>query len=152
MEEEILISAFKEIKKSFPEVRSRLVGPTQIKFLMLSDVLYTGNIFYSGEMLDEEFSELQLAGLLAHELSHQVNQSEMRDYTKREKIKHEERYNSDTGYRRFIERNADRTTVRRGFGQGLYSLMEKFYLDLDWKRKYAREHLSLREIRKLMKK
>jgi hypothetical protein len=145
---------FLEIKPSFPEVHPLLreiVLRKHRKYSMLADVLWSGDILYNNEILGE-YSAKSIRGIFAHEFGHLVNQRGMKSYTKEEKERHQRKYDTNKKYRTGIERAASQTAVFRGFGRELIFLTEEAICNGEWKNRYANEHLTIDEIKKLMKR
>jgi hypothetical protein len=144
---------FSDVKTAFPEVNPKLrVLPAKKRrdCLMVADVYETGDVLWKESLLGDYFLE-QIRGVIAHEFGHLVNQKYMRMFNQEQVEQDKKRYRYDRGYRNEIERAADTTAVRRGFGKELYFLVYLSSFESGWK-KYAQEHLSLREIKELMKK
>lgn len=141
---------FMEVRnKGFPEIISKFISTEKFHFAHASAV--TGNIHYNPKnILSMKFSEKAVKGVIAHELAHQV------DFRRKSffgKIWLNYRC-KDEAYRRLIEREADKITVQRGFGKELLEAMKltkkKFPKDR-WKR-YESAHLSIKEVKDLIKK
>mgnify|MGYP001601926482 CR=1 FL=1 len=142
---------FSEVRdKGFAEINSRFIPSNKYYFAHASAM--TGNINYNlKNILALKFTTNAVKGVIAHELAHQV------DFKRRNffaKLWLNYKCKTDEFYRRGIERTADKITVQRGFGRELLEAMkltkENFPID-KWKR-YKKAHLSMKEVKDLMKK
>ena len=139
-----IMKLFNEVKKKFPEVKSRLKTFNKKSFMWSSPI--TGDIYYNEEQIRKfKFSEDALKGVFAHELSHQVAYKNMNFVSR---ILFKLRY-KNFNYKKKIEREADTITVKRGFGKELIRLYEETEKKFDKKRalKIKRTHLRVEEIR-----
>lgn len=142
---------FREVRdKGFPEIKSKFIPSDKFHFAHASPI--TGNIHYNQKnILALQFTEKAVKGVIAHELSHQI------DFKRRSffsKLWITYKCKTDEIYRKGIERYADIITVKRGFGNELLEAMKltkkKFPKDR-WKR-YEKAHLSMKELKSLIKK
>ena len=136
--------------KKFPEINSRFIPTNKFHFMHSSAI--TGNIHYNSKnIFAMNFSENAVRGVIAHELSHQV------DFKRRwffGRVLLSYRCSRDEVYRKGIEREADKITVERGFGVELLEAMKqtkKMFPKDRWKR-YEAAHLSMEEVKNLISK
>ena len=140
---------FNEIKKSFPEINSKIKPFNKKSFMWSSPI--TGNIYYNKEQVKNiKFSRTALKGALAHELSHQIGYKEMNFIAR---LLFKLRY-QNFDFKRKIERQADTIAAKRGFGRELIQLLKESEHKFERKRflKIKKTHLSVDEIKQLMDK
>ena len=140
---------FLKVKIKFPEVNSKII-PFDKKSFMLSNPL-TKNIYYNKEQYEKfKFSKKALIGVLAHELGHQVSYKNI-NFLQRLFFKY--RYNRNFDFKRKAEREADIIAIKRGFGNELIELIKESERKFNHERflKIKRTHLSINEIKRLMK-
>jgi hypothetical protein len=138
---------FSEFKKSFPEVKSKLIQSNKKSFMFSSPI--TKNIYFNKKQFtDFKFSKNAIKGVLAHEFSHQLIYNEMNII---DRLLFKLRY-KDFEFRRKKEREADLIAIKRGFGDELIKLNKESKEKFDKKRfnNIKKVHLSVKEIKELM--
>ena len=141
---------FEEIKKSFPETKSELIPFSKKSFMWSSPV--TKNIYYNQQQIEKyDFSDKALKGALAHELSHQVDYNTKGFFTR---LFFRFKYFRNTEFKKKTEREADRITVKNGFGIELIQLLKESEKKFERKRFLERIkpfHLTISEVKSLMR-
>lgn len=141
---------FDKVRKSYPEINSKLKKHKKNSF-MISDP-FSGNIFYNEEQLERHnFSEKALTGAIAHEFGHQIDYKRINII---QKVAFVIKYKKDMNIRKQTEQKADKITIQRGYGNELIQLLKESEQKFEKQRwlKLKKTHLSIKEIKKLMKK
>jgi len=139
---------FLEVKKSFSEINSKIKPFNKKSFMWSSPII--GNIYYNKTQFEKtNFSNSALKGVLAHELSHQINYKKIGLIRR---LLFKIRY-KNFEFRKKAEREADKITIERGFGKNLIQLLEESEKKFEKERfsKIKKTHLSIKEIKELMK-
>jgi len=134
------------IKKSFADLKGKKLIIIERKFKYFGKALNFGffNVIMINPVL-RTFSDKELKGLFAHELSH-IQRHKDRSFF--QKISFIINYLLSKKSRREEEREADKLTIKKGYGNELYALMKKAYRVSKWHEKRLKStHLSLKEIK-----
>ncbi len=145
-------SLFEMVSKKFPEVNARFVSFEKNSVMRCN--VFSKNIYYNPNLINKiDFSKKAIIGIIAHEFSHKI------DYRLGIKaiyilLTNWFLYKPYSKYKRWLERGADIITVERGFGKELLIAMKETRRGFDKERyaKYKHAHLSLNEVRNLIKK
>ena len=141
-------SIFNKVKKSYPEINSKLVLFDKPSFMLSNSVNH--NIYYNSKQVKQfKFSNKALRGALAHELSHQLD---YKNYNFFSRLFFKYKY-KNLNFRRKVEREADKITVSRGYGKELIQLLKESKLKYPKQRFEERIkpfHLTISEINSLM--
>ncbi len=139
------------IKKAFVDLKGIRIIYIERKFKYFGKALNFG--FFNVVMINpvlRTFSDKELKGFFAHELSH-IQRHRDRGFF--EKIFFIINYLFSEKFRRWEEREADKTTIKIGYGNELYAIMRKSYRISKWHEKRLKaSRLSLKEIKFYTKK
>ena len=138
--------------KAFEEIKSKFILSDKIHFMRSSSI--TGNIYYNPKtILDIKFTVSAIKGVIAHELSHQVDYNQRSGWFFR-RFWDTYKCSKDEVYRRGFERRADTIAVERGFGKEYLEAMKltKKEFPKNKGERYKAAHLSMEEVKKLIKK
>jgi len=142
---------FDEVKLSFPEVKSKLISFNKESFMLSSPL--TGNIYYDPNQIKKyNFSEKALKGILAHELSHQIDYKTKSIFLR---LFFKFKYINNIKFKKQIEREADKIAIQRGFGEELKQFLkecEKKYEPERFEKRIKPFHLTSSEINKINSK
>lgn len=137
--------------KSFPSLKHRRFIYIEKEFKYLGNAKTFGVfVIININPILRTFSDKELRGFLAHELSH-IQRHRNRNLF--EKLSFILQYISSKEFRIWEEKEADKMTINKGYGNELYVLMKKAYSISKWHEKRLKaSHLSLTEIKRLTNK
>ncbi|MEK6847636.1 MAG: M48 family metalloprotease [Nanoarchaeota archaeon] len=139
------------IKKAFIVLKGRRLIYIERKFKYFGKAINLGffNVIIINPVL-RTFSDKELKGFFAHELSH-IQRHQARNLSK--KISFIINYLISEKFRRWEEGEADKLTIKKGYGQELYALMRKSYgVSKEHEKRLKSSHLSLKEIKLYIKR
>ncbi|HEA46582.1 MAG TPA: hypothetical protein ENH99_02265 [Candidatus Pacearchaeota archaeon] len=139
------------INKSFPFLKNRKIIYIEGKFKYLGNAKNLG--FFAIVKINpilRNFSDKELRGFFAHELSHIQRHKERNLF---EKLSFITRYPFSRKFRIQEEKGADKMTIEKGYGNELYALIKKAYsVSKGHEKRLKASHPSLNEIKRLTKK
>ncbi|MCD4759370.1 hypothetical protein K8R33_00595 [archaeon] len=145
---------FKEVKKSFPELKIKML-PGRANSFMVSRP-FGDKIYYNKKKFGQyKFSDTAIKGIIAHELAHKT-QAKKANIFEKTKILLNQKFSIFNNLKEEmkIEREADKIVIKRGYGKELiqfYKEIEIKVKDKKFIQKKKKSHLSIKEIKKLMK-